>query len=80
MLKALAEHRAESPGAALPLGSLLDAGWPNERVGPEAGAKRVYTALWELRRLGLKELLQSRDDGYLLDPKIPIVLVAEDSI
>jgi len=51
---------------------LLEKGWPGERVHPEAGADRVYMALSTLRKLGLREVLVSRDDGYLLDPRVPV--------
>jgi predicted ATPase len=59
---------------ALDLDELLAAGWPGENVVPEAGQARVYTAVATLRRMGLRELLLRRDDGYLLDPSIAIDL------
>jgi hypothetical protein len=68
VLKALIEARLAMPGRALPPEALFAAGWPGEQAHPEAERNRVYAALSELRRLGLRELLQSRDDGYLLDP------------
>src|SRR5262249_11660369 len=71
----LAQHRVEAAGEALPLDTLLGAGWPGERVLPQAGASRVYVALGTLRRLGLRGVLVSRDGGYLLDPKVPIAVV-----
>jgi hypothetical protein len=51
---------------------LLEAGWPGERVGPEAGFARVRNALSTLRKMGLRDVLLTRDDGYLLDPAVPI--------
>jgi hypothetical protein len=54
------------------LDALLQAGWPGERVVPSAGANRVYVALTTLRKLGLRHFLLSRDDGYLLDPALPV--------
>jgi predicted ATPase len=77
ILQRLAQHRVHAPGESLPLDTLLGAGWPGERVLPQAGASRVYVALGTLRRLGLRGLLVSRDGGYLLDPKVPIALVNE---
>ncbi|MCH9681802.1 MAG: tetratricopeptide repeat protein [Deltaproteobacteria bacterium] len=71
------EHRAK-PGAGLPLEALLEAGWPGERVMPSAGANRVYVALTALRKLGLRKALLSQEDGYLLDPALPIERVASD--
>jgi tetratricopeptide (TPR) repeat protein len=75
ILLTLVKARQEQPGVALPLEALLAAGWPGERVLPQAGASRVYVALGTLRRLGLRGLLISRDGGYLLDPKVPLRLV-----
>lgn len=65
------EHR-HGPGAGLSLDALLEAGWPGERVMPSAGANRVYVALTTLRKLGLRKVLLSQEDGYLLDPAVPI--------
>ncbi len=69
----LAERRLSAPGEAVSIPHLVQAGWPGERVLPEAGTERVYTAVATLRRLGLRKLLLQRDDGYLLDPEVPLV-------
>jgi tetratricopeptide (TPR) repeat protein len=73
MLRALVERRAARPGEALPVPSLLESGWPGERVLPEAGQVRVYTAIATLRRMGLRDVLIRRDDGYLLSPDVVVV-------
>ncbi|MEM1034681.1 MAG: tetratricopeptide repeat protein [Myxococcota bacterium] len=72
ILKALADHRELQPGVALSTEVLQSAGWPGERLLPEAGKSRVYTAVATLRRMGLKRFLIRRDDGYLLDPEVPL--------
>ena len=77
ILARLLEEREKKPGAVLGVEELLDAGWPGERVLAEAGASRVYVALGTLRKLGLRDVLLSRDGGYLLDPRIAIVRVPE---
>ncbi len=41
VLTKLATHRITAPGQALTLDELLEAGWPGERVLPEAGSNRV---------------------------------------
>jgi hypothetical protein len=41
---------------------------PESESPPQAAAKRVYVTLTKLRQLGLGKLVQSRDDGSLLDP------------
>jgi tetratricopeptide (TPR) repeat protein len=72
ILQSLVEQRERSPGTPLDVASLLEAGWPRERVLPEAGTSRVYTAVSQLRREGLRDVLLRRDDGYLLDPAIAV--------
>jgi predicted ATPase len=75
ILLKLVEHRLKAPGEALSPDTLLEHGWPGERVLAEAGASRVYVALATLRKLGLRGLLVSRDGGYLLDPEVELVVV-----
>ncbi len=70
----LARARVDRPGAALSLDDLLAAGWPGERMRPEAGAARVYAAIRTLRKLGLRDALATSGDGYLLDPEIGIAI------
>ena len=54
--------------------ALQSAGWPGERMHPEAASNRVYVAITTLRKLGLKPVLVRRDDGYLLDPEVTVRL------
>lgn len=77
VLSALVSARIETPGRAISSEGLLAAGWPGERVLHDAGMLRVYSAIRRLRRLGLHELLLTRDDGYLLDPESRIASVSE---
>lgn len=72
IVAALADKRESEPGKGMSLDDILEAGWPGERVIPEAGANRVYVALATLRKMGLREVLLSRDDGYLFDPGVPL--------
>jgi len=46
---------------------LVEAGWPGERVLVDAAATRVRVAIATLRQLGLRALLVTRDDGYVLE-------------
>jgi len=69
---ALVRARVDRPGVALGHDELIDAGWPGERMGVEAARKRLRTAIWTLRRLGLEPALLTRDEGYLLDPLVPV--------
>lgn len=74
ILGCLAASRERDPGVALPVATLVEAGWPGERVMAKAGVDRVYNAVATLRRLGLREHLLRRDEGYLLDPETPLVI------
>ncbi len=73
VLAALVERHEDEPGTALGVASLLEAGWPGEKMGHEAGVARVYTAVASLRRMGLRDVLVRRDDGYLVDPQVRIL-------
>jgi hypothetical protein len=68
----LLDQREQAPGRAVSMEDLLAAGWPGERVLPEAGWNRVYVALHTLRRLGLGDSVVTRDDGWLFDPELPV--------
>lgn len=72
VLLALTDARIGRPGEALSWEALLAAGWPGERPVTDSGLKRVYTAIWTLRTLGLEGVLVTRGDGYLLDPASPV--------
>lgn len=72
VLEALVSARVDRPGVALTASEVLEAGWPGERVLHEAGLLRVYSAIRRLRRMGLETALVTRDDGYLLDPSVPV--------
>ena len=76
VLLALAETKLSSPGAALSVDTLLEAGWPGEKMGYEAGVARVYTTIQRLRGLGLQPILLTRDDGYLLDASVDVRIEA----
>jgi len=69
---ALVELRTRSPGTSLSQELVFEAGWPDERVSPRAAAARVYTAMYTLRRMGLRGILVRRDDGYLIDPRVEV--------
>jgi hypothetical protein len=77
VLLKLAEQRRASPGAGLPVEALLEAGWPGETMQHDSGLARVYTTIQRLRALGLASVLITRDDGYLLEPAIPVRFVEE---
>ncbi len=68
LLHALVRARLDAPGAPLDAAQMLAAGWPGERVLPDAGVHRVRVAVSTLRKFGLREAIQTRGSAYLLDP------------
>ena len=69
ILAALIQERQAGANRTLDVHELFELGWPGERIPYESQVRRVYTAIWTLRRLGLDALLLTREGGYLLDPK-----------
>ncbi|WP_437956088.1 tetratricopeptide repeat protein [Sorangium sp. So ce119] len=76
LLLALAEQQRRAPGRGLSLAALQEAGWPGERILPGAAANRIYVAMNQLRKLGLKPWLRRDGEGYSLDPALPVHHVA----
>ncbi|WP_437710650.1 tetratricopeptide repeat protein [Sorangium sp. So ce448] len=76
LLHALAEQQRSAPGRGLSLAALKEAGWPGERILPDAAANRIYVAMNQLRKLGMKPWLRRDADGYSLDPALPVHYVA----
>src|SRR6185369_2172320 len=63
LLLKLALHQREAPGRGLSLAVLQEAGWPGERILPEAASNRIYVTMNQLRKLGLKAWLTKAVDG-----------------
>lgn len=78
VLQRLVEERSAHPGRPLDWEDLLAAGWPRERVIPSAGAHRVRVAVSTLRKLGLKDVLVTVPEGYLLDPAVTAHALEEE--
>lgn len=76
VLEALVEARLTSPGTAVAADDVLRAGWPEEKMRHDAGMLRVYSIIRRLRALGFAKELQTRDDGYLLDPAVAFIRVS----
>ncbi len=71
--RALLERRATAPGVAVSVDEIVAQAWPGERLRAEAAKNRVRVAIAALRSLGLREVLLSRDAGYVLDPAVVLV-------
>jgi hypothetical protein len=76
----LVERRRAAPGRGLSLSELQEAGWPGERIRPDAASNRIYVAMNQLRKLGLKEWLRRSADGYYLDPALPVHATAVEPV
>lgn len=71
ILDRLVQERIDRPGAPLSAIAVLAAGWPDERVLPSAGAHRVRVAIATLRKMGLRDVLVTSPEGYLLSHDVP---------
>jgi tetratricopeptide (TPR) repeat protein len=74
-LMLLVAERQRAPGAGVSWERVLSAGWPEQRIQPEAGFARVRNALFQLRKLGLGPILVTGDSGYFLDPRVSLQVV-----
>jgi tetratricopeptide (TPR) repeat protein len=72
MFAALVDRRLAAPGAPLSLDELFRTGWPGERIAAASVRNRVHVNLARLRSLGLKRVLVRTEEGYHLDPQVPI--------
>ncbi len=77
LLRLLADRRISEPGAVVDVDGVFSTVWPGEQIMASARKNRVYVAIATLRKSGLNDMLDTRDGGYLLSPKIPVVW-AED--
>jgi hypothetical protein len=75
LLLAFVRTRLATPGQVLEIDDLLAAGWPGERILPDAAKNRLYVTLARLRKLGLEQALVAQGGGWLLDPATPVRLV-----
>lgn len=71
VLAALIAERERMPGESLTRQAMIDAGWPGERILEKAARQRLYVLINTLRKLGL-DALETTDDGYRLDPTVPL--------
>lgn len=72
ILDALAAHRESGSETPMSVQQLFAVGWPGSSIRESSMRKRVYTAIWTLRSLGLEETLLTRGDGYVLDPEVAL--------
>jgi len=75
VLSALIALRQRSPHGSLSRDAMVEAGWPGERILEKAARQRLYVLINTLRKLGL-DALQTTEDGYRLDPDVPLSIEA----
>lgn len=75
ILGALVEARGSgvTPTRALSTRDLIEAGWPGEIMRDDAAGNRIRVAITTLRKLGLADVLITRDDGYVLSASIVVL-------
>ena len=79
LLSTLVERRVNTPGVAISIEALVDAGWPDQTIQPQAAIGRLYTAIGCLRQLGLHRVILNEEAGYLLDPSVGIAVEEVDA-
>ena len=74
MLLALAEQHLEAPGRSLGGPELVELGWPDERMGPASARRRLQVMMSRMRELGLRDVIQTTDQGYRIAPECVVRL------
>lgn len=73
ILARLCDLALRAPSETLTVEGLFEAGWPGESIRYESQVKRVHTAIWTLRKMGLGDVLRTIDKGYCLDASVRFV-------
>ncbi|MGE0786991.1 MAG: AAA family ATPase [Sandaracinaceae bacterium] len=74
IVEALGERRLSEPGRPLDAAALFERGWPGQQIRSDSASTRVRVAIATLRKLGLKSVLLTEEDGYLFDPEVSVEL------
>lgn len=74
VLWALAEGWEDEDGEVLSAEVLFARAWPEERASAKAAQNRVRVALASLRKLGLRDVIQTVSGGYRFDPEVLVFL------
>jgi predicted ATPase len=72
----LTEARLVTPDRGLSVGELVRAVWPDERIHERAALNRLRVGVCELRRLGLRDAVETTARGYRLSPHVQPLLVS----
>jgi predicted ATPase len=68
VILALVDAHRQAPGEAVPHETLVARGWPDERILPDAARRRLQVSISMLRRMGLKQVIETVPEGYRLSP------------
>lgn len=68
ILRTLVQQQAKSPDETVAIDTLVEAGWPGEKLLGDSGNNRLYVAVATLRKLGLRDGVERREGGYRLAP------------
>ncbi len=68
ILRALVQQRAKDHEETVSIDTLVEAGWPGEKLLNDSGTNRLYVAVATLRKLGLRDGVERREGGYRLAP------------
>ena len=76
IMKAMLKAHFIDPSRQFCVEDVLAAGWPGEPVVESAARSRVYTAIRQLRTMGLGDLIVTEDDGYRISRNAQISVEA----
>ncbi len=80
VVDALVQMRRGRPGSALSVDEVYAIGWPRSTdATTESRARRVYTMMSRLRRMGLADVIVTSNDGYLVDPRWHVEAIVSPS-
>jgi hypothetical protein len=74
VLQALTEAHLANPGAWIDCLRLIDVAWQGERMKASAAMNRLHVAIANLRRLGLRPVLQSKRGAYRIRSDVRVVV------
>ncbi|WP_438040904.1 hypothetical protein [Sorangium sp. So ce128] len=72
LLLRLVEQLDTAPGQPVAMSTLIEVGWPDERILVGAAMNRLYNTIAVLRSLGLGEMLHTAERGYVLEPSLSV--------
>ena len=75
ILGALIDNHLTHGVAPIDAQSLVAIGWPGEKLLGNSGAQRCYVAIADLRRFGLRGVIESAPGGYRFAQDVDIKIV-----